>query len=98
MLFVRFCVCNGFQCLLYKTEFCNFGKAYNAGTMVNDNAPANNAADCWNQCNILSNCKFWDFGDNICRLRSNDGGGPKLANSFAYGQKNCQRKSKVCRT
>ena len=58
--------------------------------MVNDNAPATTASECLEQSNILYDCIFWDFGENHCRLRSNDGGGPEIAELYISGMKNCQ--------
>ena len=91
MLCVRIFVCNHFQFLVFKeTETCKFGYAYHSGKMVNDNAPAKTAAECLDQCNILPACEFWDFGNNYCRLRSNDGNGLEDAEMFTSGIKYCQ--------
>ena len=90
MLCVRIFVCNNFQYFVFKgEETCKFGYAYHSGKMVNDNAPAKNADECLQQCNVLPDCKFWDFGGNCCRLRSNKGSGPQIAKSYTYGPKFC---------
>ena len=70
-------------------ELCKLGYAYHSGKMVSENTPANNASECLNQCDISPDCKFWDFGDNHCRLRSNNGNGPEVAESYTSGQKYC---------
>ena len=57
--------------------------------MANDNAKAGNAEECLNQCNMSPECKFWDFGGNYCRLRSNNGNGPEAAESYTSGKKYC---------
>ena len=59
--------------------------------IINDNAPANYPQQCHNLCVLLSTCKFWDFGESICRLRSNAGPkGLEEDRGFAYGSKNCR--------
>ena len=57
--------------------------------MVNNNAPANSPETCLNQCNSLPSCAYWDYGNRVCRLRSNAGNGKQAASGFSYGQKNC---------
>ena len=39
-----------------------------------------------------------DYGDNFCRLRSNDGGGKVVANGYSYGPKNCRYSKKESTT
>ena len=63
--------------------------AYHSGIMVNDHAPASTAQQCLKQCNSFPNCLFWDFGDNFCRLRSNDGNGIEESSSYFCGRKEC---------
>jgi len=73
-----------------RSDYCGEGAAYHTGTMVNDNAPARNPQQCHKQCVSLSTCKFWDFGESTCRLRSNAGPkGLKEDRGFAYGSRNC---------
>ena len=57
--------------------------------MENNNAPATTARQCLTQCNILSTCQFWDFGNGYCRLRSNEGQGPEVAKWYLGGAKHC---------
>ena len=75
--------------IFYFEGHCKLGYAYHSGKLAIDNAPANDASECLNQCNISPDCKFWDFGDNTCRLRSNSGNGPAEAKSYTSGQKYC---------
>ena len=70
------------------TLVCTSGYAYHSGQMVNDKA-GTTAAKCLDQCNLSNDCKFWDFGYTICRLRSNDGDGPEVDKSFTSGMKYC---------
>ena len=65
------------------------GYAYHSGQIVKDNAPAKNAAACLSQCNISPECKFWDFGQNYCRLHANGGNGLEIAESYISGPKYC---------
>ena len=78
---------HGFFCF---QEVCKLGYAYHSGKMVNGNAPANNAEECLNQCNISPVCKFWDFGNHYCRLRINDGIGQQISRSYTSGPKYCK--------
>ena len=57
--------------------------------MLNDNAPARNPQDCLSKCKSWMGCKFWDFGDGFCRLRSNDGNGAEVAAGYTFGSNNC---------
>ena len=71
-------------------EVCKFDYAYHSGKMVDGNAPARNADECLNQCNIAPDCMFWDFGHGYCRLRSNDGNGQQISWSYTSGPKYCK--------
>ena len=67
-------------------SFC----AYHSGKMENNNAPATTARQCLTQCNILSTCQFWDFGNGFCRLRSEQGSnGREPDGKSSCGQKDC---------
>ena len=69
---------------------CSWGYSYEEqGTIINGDNPANNAQQCLNQCNEIQQCKFWDFGNNQCRLYSGDGNGPKPDEHYEFGAKNC---------
>ena len=76
---------------------CGLGAAYHDGTMVNRDAQAGSPSECLAKCNADDECEFWDYGRPKddgdrkihCRLRSNDKGGPKFMNYFAYGSKYC---------
>ena len=57
--------------------------------MLNDNAPANNPQECLSECKSWVGCKFWDFGDGFCRLRSSDGNGAEVAVGYVFGSGNC---------
>ena len=57
--------------------------------MIDDKATADNAETCLEQCNVAASCHFWDYIPGYCRLRSNDGSGKQIAESFTYGAKNC---------
>ena len=63
--------------------------------MINDNATASQPLDCLVQCNVVDQCKFWDYGANnakwkkTCRLHSSQGPGPVEAKGYSYGSKNC---------
>ena len=55
-----------------------------------------NAKDCLIRCNLTPRCKFWDYAavrwnwGKTCRLRSDNGVGPKNASDTSeYGAKNC---------
>ena len=73
------------------TELCGKGFAYHSGDMVNDNAPAKTAEKCQVQCAATPSCKFWDFGEEFCRLRSNIGPRGKVAHSgYSFGAKYCK--------
>ena len=50
---------------------------------------ASTASDCLARCNDEPQCKFWDYGQKICRLRSNPGSGPIKDDGYSYGSKNC---------
>ena len=71
-------------------DVCGTGFAYHSGAMVNDNAAAGTAEECQAQCEASSSCKFWDFGGNVCRLRSNSGSGKVADSGSSYGTKNCK--------
>ena len=71
------------------------GYAFHSGEMVNGNAPADTTAECLNQCNNEPECKFWEFGDDYCRLRSNDGNGAEVAESYVSGPKFCFLKGRI---
>ena len=68
---------------------CGTGYAYHSGAMIDDKATADNAETCLEQCNVAASCHFWDYIPGYCRLRSNDGSGKEIAESFTYGAKNC---------
>ena len=72
-------------------DHCGTGFAYHYGTMVDHNAPAKTAKMCRQECEYLLSCKFWDFGEGFCRLRSDSGPKGKIADPFGYhfGTKNC---------
>ena len=78
------------------TKACRSGFSYNTatGTLINGDAPANNAQQCINKCNAVQNCEFWDFGNNICRLYSTQldyfGGGVEPNANYECGVKNCK--------
>ncbi len=74
------------------TKACRFGFSYNTttGTLINGDAPANNPQQCLNKCNALQNCEFWDFGNNLCRLYSTEGGAPEHNANYESGVKNCK--------
>ena len=59
--------------------------------MLNDNAPANNARECHEQCNQTENCNYWDWDEDgpYCRLRSEAGNGPQYDHNATGGKKNC---------
>ena len=71
------------------SSVCSWGYSYESGTIINGDAPANNAQQCLNQCNAEQQCKFWDFGNNHCRLYSDKGDGPDPAVLYDFGAKNC---------
>ena len=68
---------------------CAMGYAYHSGKMINDDAPAKNPQECLNQCKLVSGCKFWDFGDGFCRLRSNHGNGAEVGVGYTFGSDSC---------
>ena len=74
---------------------CGSGKAYHSGSMFKDySTPSlSNANQCLDKCNSDNACKFWDYGDGWCRLRSNSGDGEQLANGYSFGSKNCKFES-----
>ena len=53
--------------------------------MINDNAPAKEKLQCFNECNKVQECLFWDLGSGFCRLRSNEGTGPEETHGGAWG-------------
>ena len=65
------------------------GFAYHSGTMVNDNTRASSPEKCLEDCNALASCKFWDYGDYTCRLRSDAGKGKEPASGYLSGTRNC---------
>jgi len=75
------CYCEG-------TE-CGSEKAYHSGSMVKDYSIVTDAYQCLGKCNSDSSCKFWDFGDGWCRLRSDSGQGEETAYGYLFGEKNC---------
>ena len=69
---------------------CSWGYSYEEqGTVINDDAPVNNAQQCLNRCNAMQQCKFWDFGNNHCRLYSDVFDGPEADELYEFGTKNC---------
>ena len=81
----------GDSIIIYIITFlvCGTAYAYHSGKMLNDNAPARNPQDCLSKCKTWMGCKFWDFGDGFCRLRSNDGNGAEVAAGYTFGSNNC---------
>ena len=65
------------------------GYAYHSGKIINDDAPAKNSQECLNQCKLEEGCKFWDFGDGFCRLRSNHGNGAEVGEGYTFGSDSC---------
>ena len=57
--------------------------------MLNDNAPANNPQECLSECKSWVGCKYWDFGDGFCRLRSSNGNGAEVAVGYVFGSGSC---------
>ena len=75
-------------CLL--SSACSWGYSYvEQGTIINGDAQANNAQQCLNKCNAIQQCRFWDFGNNRCRLYSDFGDGPEADELYEFGVKNC---------
>lgn len=73
----------------YVLLVCGNDYAYHSGKMLNDNAPANNPQECLSECKAWVGCKFWDYGEGFCRLRSNDGNGAEVAVGYVFGPGNC---------
>ena len=48
-----------------------------------------NAMECQTKCKSIWECKFWDYGEQTCRLRSESGNGPQPDVSYTSGAKNC---------
>ena len=64
---------------------------YVSGTVLHENAGAQNEQECLSKCNSDENCKFWDFHETQCRLLGDEGNGPKLGYDGAVGgKKNCE--------
>merc|ERR550539_888 len=73
---------------------CSVGTAYHSGTMIIDNARANTAEKCLEQCNNLKECQFWDLAPEkeggFCRLRKGKGrSGEEVAVGYISGARNC---------
>ena len=57
--------------------------------MFKDYSTVADANECLQKCNSDNACKFWDFGEGWCRLRSTSGNGPQSASKYSSGPKNC---------
>ena len=70
---------------------CGSEKAYHSGSMFKDysSPEVTDASQCLDKCNSDSSCKFWDYGEGWCRLRSDSGQGEEKANGYSFGAKNC---------
>ena len=68
---------------------CNKGQAYHSGELFEDYSTVVNAEQCLDKCNSAAACKFWDFGEGWCRLRTNSGNGPQVDNRYTSGPKYC---------
>ena len=57
---------------------------------MNNDANANTAEDCLEECNSNPQCKYWDIVNDVCRLRSDEGSGGLVQQiGSSYGQKYC---------
>ena len=57
--------------------------------MLSDYTNIVDETECLEKCNLADSCKFWDFGEGWCRLRTNSGNGPKMDSRYTSGPKNC---------
>ena len=76
---------------------CLQGVAYHSGGMVDDNAPAANEEECNNQCTLRSECLYWDWSGNHCRLRDGMGeAGMQSDAGSVGGQRGCVLQTPEC--
>ena len=75
------------QCFI--EEKCNQGQAYHSGMLLADDSNVVDEKECLEKCNSEDSCKFWDFGEGWCRLRTDAGNGPQVDNKYTSGPKNC---------
>ena len=70
-------------------EKCDQGKAYHSGALFSDYTNVVDETECLEKCNSVDSCKFWDFGEGWCRLRTDSGNGPQSDSRYTSGPKNC---------
>ena len=68
---------------------CNEGQAYHSGALLTDSPNVVDEKECLEKCNSADSCKFWDFGEGWCRIRTDAGNGPQVDNGYTSGPKNC---------
>ena len=71
---------------------CGNGKAYHSGLKIKElhSDKVDHPYECLRKCNSEESCKFWDYGQGWCRLRSTSGEGPQDDSRYSYGTKNCK--------
>ena len=57
--------------------------------MLTDYSTVLDQKECSEKCNSEYSCKFWDFGEGWCRLRTNSGNGPQSDTKYSSGAKHC---------
>ena len=76
-------------------EGCKEGQAYHSGELFEDYSNVRDEKECLEKCNSADRCRFWDFGEGWCRLRTNSGNGPQVDRKYVSGQKNCILKGRI---